>query len=132
MSAARDKFLVECGYCTTSYYSDRVEADPDALVGWGDALPCYGMRISVNAEVNTPERIKSLIRYGKQYAAEGGEGENMFIFSVTKRDGCWQAWVDFAKENPNVFAAVVQTTSRHDGHYPVRMYVVVKKPRTKR
>lgn len=123
MATAKEKFFEECGYSDNYYGNDMTDLASD--------LPCYGMRISVKNAVNTPDRIKRLIRYGKQAATEGGEGENMLIFSVTKEDDCWQAWVDYAKANPTTFAAVVQTTSRHRGHYPVRMYVVVKKPRKK-
>lgn len=121
MSAALNKFLDECGY--PRHYWDS------PLLELPERIPCYGLRITVRNEVNTEDRIKKLIKYG---AMEAEGGETMFFFSITKQDQCWDAWDKFAKDHPKTFAAVVETKSRHRPTYPVRLYIYVKKPRTRK
>lgn len=84
-----------------------------------DHLPCFAHRWMVNGRVNTPELINAYIKL-----ASKRDHNDVLVFSVTERDGCWQVWADYAKANPRKFK-VIEGGSMH-GRYMCRMYIYTK------
>lgn len=98
----------------------------DVYAAQRDSLPCYARCIDVDSEVNTPAKIRDLIR-----ASRGETGGCMLVFSVTHNDGkkCLDAWLAYKKSN----WVMMKGHSHHTGNYPVYLFVVpqprLKKPK---
>lgn len=110
---SKEAFGRLCGYETAWDYSDN-QSD----------LPCFAHRVSVHERVDTPDRIRALIKYGSEQSKN-----DVIIFSVTEQDACWRAWSEYAKAHPKTFK-VVEGGSIH-GRYMCRMYIYTK-PASKR
>lgn len=84
-----------------------------------DHLPCFANRFTVNDKVNTFELIDAYIKI-----ASARCDNDVFLFSVTEQDKCWQVWADYAKAHPRTFK-IVEGGSIH-GKYMCRMYIYTK------
>lgn len=84
-----------------------------------DHLPCFAHRWRVTDRVETPELIRAYIKLASE-----SDDNDVLVFSVTEEDRCWDAWKQYAKDNPRTFK-VVEGGSIH-GFYMCRMYIYVK------
>lgn len=87
-------------------------------------LPCFAHRRAVSRKLNKASLIKEYV-----HLCADESRNDVLVFSVTERDECWKAWVDYAKAHPRTFK-VVQGGSIH-GEYQCRMYIYTK-PKSKR
>lgn len=82
-------------------------------------LPCFAHRWFVTRAVDTPELIEAYVKFASER-----DDNDVLVFSVTERDGCWDAWKAYAKAHPRTFK-VAEGGSIH-GKYMCRMYIYTK------
>lgn len=82
-------------------------------------LPCFAHRWTVTDAIDDDATITAYVR-----EAAKKDTNDVLVFSVTQRDKCWGAWLEYAKAHPRKFK-VVEGGSIH-GRYLCRMYIYTK------